>query len=89
MSVVVCTDLWGKELHRQLGMKIVVTPGKPMWCNGSTPAWDARDVGSSPALGHSISHFHHTHDAINNSDNPDDTEVSHIKKMSWIETRIR
>ena len=25
--------------------------GKPMWCNGSTMARDARDVGSSPARG--------------------------------------
>ena len=27
MSVVVCTGLWGKELHRQVGMGIVVTAG--------------------------------------------------------------
>ena len=49
--IVVCTDLWGKELHRQVGVGIVVTSGKPMWCNGSTLAWNAKDVGSCPALG--------------------------------------
>ena len=26
-SVVVCTDLWGKELHRQVGVGMVVTSG--------------------------------------------------------------
>ena len=51
MYVVVCTDLWGKELDRQVGVSRVVTSGKPMWCNGSTLAWNARDVGLSPALG--------------------------------------
>ena len=30
-----------------------------MWCNGSTLARNARNVGLSPE--HSISHFHHTH----------------------------
>ena len=49
--VVACTDLCGKELHRQVGVGIVVTPGKPMGCNASTLAWNAREVGSSPALG--------------------------------------
>ena len=29
----------------------VRTPGKPSWCNGSTLAWNARDLGSSPTLG--------------------------------------
>ncbi len=28
-----------------------MTSGKPTWCNGSTLARNARDVGSSPALG--------------------------------------
>ena len=28
--VVVCTDLSGKELHRQVGVGILVTSGKPM-----------------------------------------------------------
>ena len=27
-GVVVCTDLWGKELHRQIGVGIVVTSGR-------------------------------------------------------------
>ena len=49
--VVVCTALWGKGLHRQVSMGIVVTLGKPTWCNGSTLARNARDVGTSPALG--------------------------------------
>ena len=49
--VVVCTDLWGKELYRQAGVGIVMTSGKPTWCNGSTLARNARDVGLSPALG--------------------------------------
>ena len=51
MRVVVCTDLWGKELHRQVDAGIMVTSGKPTWCNGYTLAWDARYVGSSPVLG--------------------------------------
>ena len=38
-------------VHRQVGMDIEVTSGKPMWCNGSILARNARDVGSSPALG--------------------------------------
>ena len=29
----------------------VVTSGKLTWCNGSTLAWNARDMGLSPALG--------------------------------------
>ena len=49
--VVVCIDLWGKELHRQVGVGIVVTSGKPTWCNGSTLARNGRDVGLSPTLG--------------------------------------
>ena len=49
--VVVCTDLGGKELHRQDGVRMVVTSGKPTWCNRSTLARNARDVGSGPALG--------------------------------------
>ena len=28
ISVVVCTDLWGKELHRQACVAIVVTSGR-------------------------------------------------------------
>ena len=51
ICVVVCNHLWGKELHRQVGVVIVMTSGKPTWCNGSTLSWNARDVGSSPAVG--------------------------------------
>ena len=32
-TVVGCTDLSGKELHRPVGMGIVVTSRKPLWCN--------------------------------------------------------
>ena len=32
-------------------MSIVVTLGKPTWCNGSTLAQNAKDVGLSHALG--------------------------------------
>ena len=46
-SVVVCTNLWGKELHRQMGMGDI---REPMWCNGTTLAQNARDVGSIPVL---------------------------------------
>ena len=37
--------------RRQVGVGIVMTSGKPTWCNGSTLAWDARDVRLSPVLG--------------------------------------
>ena len=50
-TVVVNTDLQGKELHRQVGVGIVMISGKPKLCNGSTPAWNARDAGSVPTLG--------------------------------------
>ena len=50
MSVVACTDLWGKELHRQVGMGIGGDIREPMWCNGSTLARNARDVGLIPVL---------------------------------------
>ena len=60
--VVVCTDLWGKELYRQAGVGIVMTSGKPMWYNSSTLARNARDVGPSPVLGTVFPIFHHTHD---------------------------
>ena len=31
--IVDCTALSGKQLHRQVGMGIVVTLEKPTWCN--------------------------------------------------------
>ena len=34
-----------------MGVGIVVTSGKSTLCNGSTLAWNARDVGLSPVLG--------------------------------------
>ena len=62
-------------------MGIVVTSGKPTWCNGSTLAWNARDVHSSPALvtvfpifitptmlvAVTMDPFHHTHDIFKNN----------------------
>ena len=51
IRVVICTDLGGKEPNRQVGEGMVVTPGKPTWCNGSPLTRNDRDVGSSPALG--------------------------------------
>ena len=32
--IVGCTDLSGKKLLRQVGVGILVTSGKPTWCNG-------------------------------------------------------
>ena len=49
--VVVCTNLWGKDLHRQVGVGIVVTSGSRCGGFGSTLAWNARDVALIPALG--------------------------------------
>ena len=44
MSVPACSNLSGKELHRQIGVE-------PRRCHGYTLIWNARDVGSSLALG--------------------------------------
>ena len=52
-TVVVCNDLWGKELHRQVGMAHGYSSDvrEPTWYNnGSTLARNARDVGLSSAL---------------------------------------
>ena len=46
MSVVGCTDLSGKELHRQVGMGKMVTSVSLGGIMVSTLAWNARDVGS-------------------------------------------
>ena len=48
--VVVCTDLSGKQLHRQVGMGIVVTSGSLCDVMVCSLVWNARDVGSNPAL---------------------------------------
>ena len=53
-TVVVCTDLWGKEPHKQVGMGMLVTSGKPMLC---TLAGNARDVGSIPIISTLFPHF--------------------------------
>ena len=50
-TAVVCTDLGGKDLHRQLGVGIVVMAASLGGVNGSTLARNARDVGFSPTLG--------------------------------------
>ena len=50
-TVVVCTDLSGFELHRQVGVGIMLTSGMPRWSNASTLARNARFVGSIPILG--------------------------------------
>ena len=46
-----CTELWGKELHRQVGGGMVVTYRKPTWCNGSKLVRNARNVNSILTLG--------------------------------------
>ena len=50
MSVVDSTDLSGKELRRQVGLVMVVTAGSLYGEMVSTLPWNARDVGSIPAL---------------------------------------
>ena len=50
MSVVVCTDLLGKELHRHADMGIVVTSGSLRGLMVSILARNAKDVGSILAL---------------------------------------
>ena len=68
MSVVVCTDLSGKESHRQIGMgsmaascSLVIVMVSTLV---STLAQTARDVGSIPTLTskYVISHIHHLYD---------------------------
>ena len=50
-SVVFCTDLWGKEPHTHTSRRGHSGDIRElMWCNGSTLAQNARDVGSCPAL---------------------------------------
>ena len=53
-----------KELHRHLGVGRIVTSGNQGGVMVSTLARNARDVGSIPALGTIISHFHHTRNNI-------------------------
>ena len=48
MSVVLCTNLPGKEPHKQVVVGRVVTSGS---LDGVTLVWNARDVGSIPTLG--------------------------------------
>ena len=49
--VLVCTDHWGKELPYTQRHRYTGEIREPMWWNGSTLAWNARNVGSSSALG--------------------------------------
>ena len=51
ISVVICTDLLGKELHRQVGVRIVVTPRSLHGVIVSTLVQNVRDVDSIHALG--------------------------------------
>ena len=50
MTVVVCTDFSGKELHRQVGVDRVSTSGSLGGVMVSTLAWNARNVGLIPTL---------------------------------------
>ena len=49
-SVVAYTDISDKELHRQVGVGRVVTSGSLGGVMVCTLVWNARDVGSTPAL---------------------------------------
>ena len=51
MSVAVCTDLSGKEPHRQVGMGSMITSGILGGIMVSTLTWNANEVGSVSALG--------------------------------------
>ena len=51
MNVVGCTDLSGKELHRQVGLSSVVTAGSLDGVMVSTMTRNVRAVGSISALG--------------------------------------
>ena len=50
-SVVVCTDLSGKDPHRQVAMDRVVKSGSLHGVMVNTLAWNVIDVGSIPILG--------------------------------------
>ena len=63
-SVVVCTDLSGKELHRHVCMCKIVTPGSLCGVMVITLAHNTRGVSSKFRSMHNISHFHHTQDII-------------------------
>ena len=62
VSVVVCTDLSGKEPHIQVGVGRGMISGNLGDVMIITLDWNARYVGSIPALGNNISHCHHIHD---------------------------
>ena len=51
MSVVICTDLWGKELHRQIGVGMVVISGILCGVMVSTLTRNAQHVRLNPTLG--------------------------------------
>ena len=50
-TAVVCTDLSGKEPHRQVGMGIVVISGSLHGVMFGTLAQNAEDMGLVPTLG--------------------------------------
>ena len=51
MSVADCTDLSGKEPHRQVGLDRIITSGRLGGLMVSTMAQNTRAMGSTPALG--------------------------------------
>ena len=51
MSVVICTDLSGREPHRQVGVVRVIATGSLSSVMVSMPAQYVKGVGSIPALG--------------------------------------
>ena len=62
MSVVVDTNISGKEPVRQVRVSILVTSGSACSVKVRTLAWNARDVGSIPTLGATFSVFITPHD---------------------------
>ena len=60
-SVIGCTDLSGKELHRHVGVGIVMASERLSGVMVNTLAWNVRDMGSIHALG-TICHIVITHD---------------------------
>ena len=61
-SVVICTDLSGKEPHRQVGVAKVVTSGSLDGVMVSPLAQNHKRCGFDSHSRCNISHFHHPHD---------------------------
>ena len=62
MSVLVCTDLSGKEPHMHVGVGSVVKSGNLDGVLVSTLAQNAGDACSGATLSATFPHFHHTND---------------------------